>query len=140
MSDTPIESETKQADDLCRGPLHPDAVTGLRLFNEGHYYDAHEAFETAWRAEPGLIRELYRGILQVGAGYYKIQRGNYNGGLLFFASCRKWLGLFPDTCRGVNVGKLCQDFQRVEAELIRLGPDQVGNFNQDLLQPVEYSL
>jgi predicted metal-dependent hydrolase len=143
MNDLPERSTpsfTSEQLVLCSGPLPPDAITGLQLFNEGHYYEAHEALETAWRAEPTPIRELYRGILQVGAGYYKIQRGSYNGALKFFLSCRKWLDLYPDICRGVNVRKLCQDFQQIEAELIRLGPEQVSLFNQDLFQPVEYSI
>ena len=125
----------EQAAHMCGGPLAPAAVAGLRLFNEGHYYEAN-----AWRAEPGPVRELYRGILQVGAGYYQIQRGKYNGALKFFLSCRKWLDLYPDTCRGVNVRKLCQDYQRVEAELMRLGPEQMAQFDQGLFQPVEFTL
>jgi predicted metal-dependent hydrolase len=142
MNDIPAPSKTgftaEQAASICRGPLHPDAVIGLHLFNEGHYFEAHEALETAWRAEPGPIRDLYRGILQVGVGYYHIQRGNYLGALKLFLRCRQWLDAYPDLCRGVNVRKLRQDFQRVEAELIRLGPEHVSLLDQSLFQPVEF--
>jgi uncharacterized protein len=129
----------EQANNICQGSLHPDAVIGLRLFNKKLYFEAHEALETAWRAEPGLIRELYRGILQVGAGYYKIQLGNYNGAIKFFLSCRKWLDPYPDTCRGVNVLKLRQDFKQIEADLIRLGPERISLLDQSLFQPVDFS-
>jgi uncharacterized protein len=140
MSTPLLQFTAEQAVCLCAGPLHPEAVNGLRLFNQKQFYQAHEAFETAWRAEPGPIRELYRAILQVGAGYYQIQRGKYEGGIAFFTSCRKWIIPYPDTCRGINVAKLRHDYQVVEAELIRLGPLQITSFNQDLFQPVEYTL
>jgi len=144
MSDMPTPNLSgftlEQIASDCVGPLHPDAIIGIGLFNQGQYYEAHEALETAWRADRGPVRELYRGILQVGAGYLKIQRGNYGGAMKFFQSCRKWLNLYPDTCRGINVGKLCQDFQHVEAELMRLGPEHVLLFDQSLFQPVEFSI
>ena len=133
------EFAAEQAAKICRGPLHPSAVIGLWLFNEGHYFEAHEALETAWRAEPGPIRELYQGILQVGVGYYHIQRSNFNGALKLFRSCSKWLAPYPAICRGVNVARLRQDYQRVEAEVIRLGPEHISLFNQGLFQPVEFS-
>ena len=50
----------------CNEPLHPKAVEGLELFNRGHYFEAHEALEAAWREETHPVRELYRGILQAG--------------------------------------------------------------------------
>jgi uncharacterized protein len=35
---------------------------GIACFNDQRYFEAHEALETAWRNEPGQIRELYQGI------------------------------------------------------------------------------
>jgi len=35
----------------CQGTLHPKAIEGLRLFNDGEYFEAHEELETAWRDE-----------------------------------------------------------------------------------------
>jgi uncharacterized protein len=143
MNDTPLTASSgftlEQIASSCQGPLHPSAIIGLRLFNERSYFEAHEALETAWRADPGPIRELYQGILQVGVGYLKIQRGSYAGALKLFLRCRKWLEPYPDICRGVNVARLRQDYQRVEAELIRLGPEHIAQFNQELFQPVEFS-
>jgi uncharacterized protein len=140
MSNAPLQFTAEQAASLCSSPLHPEAVNGLRLFNQKQFYQAHEAFETAWRAEPGPIRELYRAILQIGAGYYQIQRRKYEGGIAFFTSCRKWINPYPDTCRGINIAKLRHDYQAVEVELLRLGPQQIASFNQDLFQPVEFYL
>src|SRR6185503_4609752 len=55
--------------DLCSAPLHPQAAEGLRLFNAGKYFEAHEALEDAWNEEAGPVRDLYRGVLQIAVVY-----------------------------------------------------------------------
>lgn len=127
-------------DDICRGRLHPHAVEGLRLFNAGEYFEAHEALELTWRGETGPIRDLYRGILQVGVAYYHILKGNYLGARKMFRRCHPWLAPFPATCRGINVEKLRQDARAVEAQLIRLGAERLAHLKPSLLQPVDFQL
>jgi predicted metal-dependent hydrolase len=56
---------TDSTENPCHAPLHPQAAEGLRLFNAGEYFEAHEALEDAWNAETGEVRNLYRGILQI---------------------------------------------------------------------------
>ena len=81
----------------CRGSLHPQAIRGLELFNLGRYFEAHEALEAAWRAESGPVRDLYRGILQVGLVYLHITQYNYPGALKVYQRCRKWLQAWPES-------------------------------------------
>ena len=82
---------TESIDDLCNAPLHPQAAEGLRLFNAGEYFEAHEALEDAWNAEPGKVRELYRGILQIAVVYLHITRGNYNGAVKVYGRSQRWM-------------------------------------------------
>ena len=70
---------TESMNDLCNSPLHRQAAEGLRLFNAGKYFEAHEALEDAWNAEKGKVRELYRGILQIAVVYLHVTRRNYRG-------------------------------------------------------------
>lgn len=123
----------------CQGTLPEDVLLGLRLFNAGEYFEAHEALETAWRAETGPVRELYRGILQVGIAYYKIQQGKYTGACKLFARAQGWLAPFPDVCRGIQVQRLRQDAAAAEQELLRLGPQGTALFPAALFRPVEYT-
>ncbi|NMB86935.1 MAG: DUF309 domain-containing protein [Chloroflexi bacterium] len=122
----------------CDLPLHPRAREGLRYFNAGLYFEAHEELEAAWREETEAIRDLYRGILQVGVAYYHIQRANYNGARKLLLRCRPWLAPYPDWCRGIHVEKLRQDYQIVERKLIQLGPEQVAQIPKTLLKPIEW--
>jgi len=114
------------------------ALEGLRLFNAGAYWKAHEALEEAWLEEPSPARNLYRGILQVGVVYYHVERQNYVGALKVYARCQRWLAPFPDVCRGVDLRQLRRDLEVVIAQVRRLGPDRLQEFDRKLLKPVIY--
>ena len=120
-------------------PLHPNAVLGLRHFNQGEYFEAHEELETAWRAETEEIRDLYQGILQAGVTYLHITRGNYHGAIKVYRRSQKWLIKWPDLCRGVDVGQLRSDLDAVIAEVRHLGPDHLSEFDLSLLKPIVWS-
>jgi len=124
--------------DDCSAPLHPQAIDGIRLFNSGQYYEAHEALENAWKGEKGRIRDLYRGILQVAVVYLHITRKNYNGALKVYGRSTKWLKDWPEICRGVDVGMLRRDAQAVFEEMQRLGMENIDKFNPSLLKPVQW--
>lgn len=127
------------SDQDCTGPLHPHALEGLHLFNRGEYWHAHEALETAWRDEPGQIRHLYRGVLQVGVAYYHITQGNYAGAMKLYERSHRWLDPFNGQCRGIDVDRLKADFEAAIAELHRLGAEQIAHFNRALLKPVIFT-
>lgn len=112
------------------------AEEGIRLFNAGDYFAAHEALEAAWRADAGPVRNLYRGILQVGVGYLHILRGNYTGARKMFRRCRVWLAVFPNHCRTIDVAQLRKDFEAVDSTLARLGPERIGEFDYRLFKPI----
>ena len=122
----------------CEGPLHPMAVRGFELFNEGRYWHAHEALEEAWLEETGVVRNLYRGILQAGVVYLHVERANYPGMVKVYHRSRRWLDPFPDVCRGVQVGQLRRDVEAVFAEAERLGPEGLGEINRGMLKSLQY--
>lgn len=123
----------------CQAPLPDLARSGITLFNQGQFYKCHDDLEEAWQAETGRIRDLYRGILQIGIAYYQIQRGNYRGALKMLLRVRQWLDPLPPICRGVNIGKLRQDAATVQAALTELGPERIDEFDLTLFQPIEFT-
>jgi predicted metal-dependent hydrolase len=122
----------------CSAPLHPQAEEGLRLFNAGEYFEAHEALEIAWNEEKGKVRDLYRGILQIAVTYLHITRGNYNGAVKVYGRSQKWMKDWPATCRGVHVEELRQHAKVVMEEVMRLGAERIGDFDRSLLKPVRW--
>ena len=122
----------------CAALLHPQAEEGLRLFNAGEYFEAHEALEIAWNEEKGSVRDLYRGILQIAVVYLHITRRNYNGALKVYGRSQKWMKDWPDVCRGIQVEALRRDAAVVIEEVLRLGENRLGEFDFALLKPVRW--
>jgi len=129
---------TESLNDLCNAPLHPQAAEGLRLFNAGEYFEAHEALEDAWNAEKGQLRELYRGILQIAVVYLHVTRGNYNGAIKVYGRSQRWIKDWPEICRGIYVEELRKDAETVITEVRKLGMEKISEFNLSLLKPVKW--
>jgi uncharacterized protein len=124
----------------CHEALHLKAIEGMEAFNLGHYFEAHELLEAAWRDESGPVRDLYRGILQVGVVYLHITNHNYPGAIKVYLRCQKWLRIWPETCRGVAVGQLRQDLEAAITGMQALGPEHIADFDTSKLKPVQFSI
>lgn len=122
----------------CSGQLHPRAREGLRLFNAGEFFEAHEALEDAWNAEQGDAKDLYRGVLQTAVVYLHIRRGNYNGAVKVYERSKKWLNGLPDICKGIHVEELRRDAGNVIEAIQKLGPERIEEFDPALLKPVKW--
>lgn len=120
----------------CPGGLPEAAEEGLRLFNERRFWQAHEALEEAWLAEAGVIRGLYKGILQAGVMYLQIERQNYLGAMKMHARSAVWLTPWPSHCRTVDVEQLRADVAVALAEARRLGPDGLAAFDPTLFPQI----
>lgn len=121
----------------CSQPLPSEALEAVRKFNEGEFYKQHDLFEALWMHETGPIRELYRGVLQVGIAYFQITRGNGRGALKMLLRSIQWLALLPDVCQSINVAQLRADAAQVRAELERVGESGLDQFDWSLLKPVQ---
>lgn len=102
----------------CLGSLPRQVEEGLKLFNAGQYFEAHEVLETAWRAESRPVRELYRGILQVGVGFYHITRGNFSGAHKLFQRAYRWLQPFPAFCQGIHLDPFRHKILEIDSILV----------------------
>ncbi len=98
---------------------------GVHMFNAGEYFEQHEVLEELWRAEPGPIRELYQGILQVGVGCYHLQRRNYHGAVTLLDRGLTRLATVAPGASGLDVAGLIIQAGRLRARLVELGPDRL---------------
>jgi hypothetical protein len=121
----------------CRQPLADLARRGIEMFNDGHYYKCHDDLEEAWMEDESPVRNLYRGILQVGIALYQVERGNYRGAVKMLLRVRQWLNSLPDVCRGVNVAKLRQNTAVIHRRVTDLGPERLDEFDWEMVEEVE---
>ncbi|HMA38322.1 MAG TPA: DUF309 domain-containing protein [Chloroflexia bacterium] len=126
------------AGDPCWEPPPAPLYTGIAEFNRGAYFECHETLEAIWMREPGPIRRLYQGILQVGVGFYHLRNGNYRGTLNLLGSAVGYLADFAPACLGVDVARLIAEATQVRAAVVALGPAQVRAFDLATLPQVHY--
>ena len=93
---------------------------GVRLFNAGAYWEAHEAWEGAWREAAGEARLLLHGLILTAAGWVQRGRGREAGArTLFTRALGRLQGLSAHEA-GVDVGQLCADLEAWRAgDLLR---------------------
>ena len=103
----------------CASTPPPGVLEGIRLFNEGLYYECHEEIEHEWHAETGEIRNLYQGILQIGVGFHHASNGNLRGARLLLTDGLDKLGRFLPTCLGIDTQALFDESAAVLDDIER---------------------
>jgi predicted metal-dependent hydrolase len=118
--------------DQCDEPL-PDRVRhAIAEFNAGQYFEQHETLEAAWRAELRPIREMYRGILQIGLACYQVQHANGVGAIKMLDRAQRLLQPFRPACQGVEVDRLLADAEKLRHEIEREGFDHLDRIDRSL--------
>lgn len=135
-------ARTDDSEELLRQsqlPLSEMAQHAIEQFNRREFFEQHETFEHLWRQEPGPVRQMYQGILQVGVAYLQIQRCNYAGARKIFQRAWQYLSALPDVCQGVDIAQFKADARAAQDEMERLGPARIAEFPDALFKPVRYS-
>ena len=115
---------------------YPDELKqGFVLFNQEKYYEAHEAFEIAWRKTQTPDREFYRALLQISGGFFRLNQNRSKAAKKFFSHALKWLSLFPDEHLGVDVSMLKKDLN-VIIDTIDKGELELQKI-KELLHPLD---
>ncbi len=85
----------------------PDAVRkAVSQFNAGEYFECHDTLEAFWLEEPGAVRDLYKGIIQIAGGLYHWGNGNTRGCLKLLDRGIVYAGRFAPRCQGIDVAGL----------------------------------
>ncbi len=80
-----------------------DIKEGVKLFNDGSYFEAHDYFEEMWNCAVSNEREFYQGLVQISVGLFHLISKNYNGALSQFSKGAKKLKEFPNNFKNINV-------------------------------------
>jgi uncharacterized protein len=110
--------------------------TAIEQFNRREFFECHETLEALWNAEPGPVRVLYKGVLQVGVGCYHLLRHNYRGATVKLRSGIDYLAPFASGCLGVDVHRLIVEARALLAALEALGPERFQQVDLALIPHV----
>jgi predicted metal-dependent hydrolase len=124
MASTPLSS------------LSPTLLAAVRQFNEGAFFRCHETLEVLWQDEPGPIRAVYQGVLQIGIGLLHWQRGNHRGTRILLLRGNELLRPFLPAALGLDLTGL----SAAVADLIELldtpgGPPPLTDDRRPCLHP-----
>jgi predicted metal-dependent hydrolase len=104
-------------------------LRGLALIRAGHYLDAHEALEVAWRAAEPEERDFLQGLVHVAVVWYQAGRGNRIGCTRQLEKAARRLGPYAPTHRRVDINQTLEAVRAaqaaVEAGSLELPPPRV---------------
>jgi uncharacterized protein len=102
---------------------------GLRLYDAGEFFTAHEAWESVWLTSPEPEKTFLQGLIQVTAAFHHLQRNNPLGTTLLLQAALRRLDRYPESFGGISVGVLRGDIRE------RLRKLEVGEATCELVSP-----
>jgi hypothetical protein len=97
--------------------IETDYKRGLALARRGAYFDAHEAFESAWRVAPPAERDFFQGLVHAVVFAYQAGRGKPVGAERQRQKAIRRLGPYAPSHRGLDVARALAALQRAEPDL-----------------------
>ena len=111
---------------------------GIEEFNTHRFFECHETLEDIWRAEPRPLRQFYKGIIQVAAGFHHLGRQNWKGTVNKLESGTRYLEPFQPRYLGVNVQQLIAEARRCRAAVVELGRERIGEFDRSRIPTIAF--
>ena len=89
---------------------------GLRRYNAGEYFTAHEAWEVVWLEAHEPEKTFLQALIQVTAAFHHLRRSNFVGTDRLLHAALRRLERYPDCFGGISVATLCGDIrERIRA-------------------------
>jgi predicted metal-dependent hydrolase len=98
---------------------------GIKFFNSGHYFEAHEVWEDLWRETSGDLRLFYQGLIQTAVGLYHLSRGNLVGARAQLSKAIPKLDERSGSATAIDAVALQRVLRKVLDELDVASPGQV---------------
>ncbi len=95
----------------------PRFLKSIEEFNQQLFFECHETLEELWLEERGEDRRFFQGIIQIAAGYYKLQQQVPIGAVKLWRTGVEKLIPYQPVYLGVNVEALMRS---VELNLAKL--------------------
>ena len=81
------------------------------LFNDGQWYEAHDALEDIWNTLDGDERQVIQGILQVSVSQFHLSKGNINGAIILLGEGLGRIKTRTKTNLGIDLISFCENLE-----------------------------
>jgi len=91
----------------------------VQLFNEERdFYECHELFELAWKAETEEpLKSWYKAMVQVATAQFKLNQGYMSGYRKLYGYCIETLRQTPAVYQGIDMARLVRELTAQLAQL-----------------------
>lgn len=83
-------------------------LEGIKHFNAGRYYEAHEAWEEVWLRSSCDEKLFYQMLIQAAVSLYHHHRGNARGSSRLYRAALEKISRLPSRMKGLDLA----DFSR----------------------------
>jgi uncharacterized protein len=85
---------------------------GIDLFNEGQFFECHEAWEEIWKRSDGDVKLFYQGLIQAAVAILHAQRGNLDGARSLYEKASAKLDPIPPEYLGLAIADLRHELSK----------------------------
>jgi uncharacterized protein len=110
---------------------------GIDLYNAGHFWNAHEAWEEVWLESERGMRGFYQGMIQISAAFVHVTRNRYPGGVKLLGEGIEKLEKYPASFMGVELAPLVVGARRARERLVELGETRIAEFDRALIPRID---
>jgi hypothetical protein len=110
--------------------MDPRLARGVDAFNTGEFFLAHEIWEALWLETVGPEKVLLQGLVQIAAGYAKVESGVRGGAVKLLTRGLERVRQYLPTALSLRLGPFVDG---VEADLQRLRATAEEDLSLDLV-------
>lgn len=107
-------------------------LKGVKLFNAGKHWEAHEEFEDVWRLQEGEAKKLAQGFVQMAAAFSYIRKKRFESIIYLFDKSSEKLTATMHLLPESNIPHLVDAMAGARNEVHRLGEANLGEFPPSL--------
>jgi uncharacterized protein len=85
---------------------------GIRLFNRGDFFEAHEVLEDVWRAAPPEQKRFLQGVVQLAVAFHHYSTGNRIGMKSVMERGVGNICRHRGDCCGIDLASLLRDLEQ----------------------------
>lgn len=87
-------------------------ASGVAAFNSGQFFEAHEIWEDLWLETVGPEKVLLQGLVQIAAGYAKVESGVRSGAIKLLERGAEQVRQFGPAALGLVVAPFIEGVRR----------------------------
>lgn len=121
----------------------PDLIVALQkgvlLFNHHLFFEVHEILEAQWVKETGEVKRFLQGLIQIAVAFYHFGNHNLHGTLSLLRDGLEKIVPHQPACLGIELHDFIAKLEACQAELYRLGPEGVRQFQAERIPRLHWS-